>query len=191
MHVIVLAAGASTRFGSPKQLASVGGRGLLETVLDRAMQLAGPEVTVVLGADAPAIRASLGSTGASFVINDRHQEGISSSIRAGLAQLPASVEAVLVLLGDQVAVTTEDLRRLLASWENARDRIVAAQYGEVIGAPAIFPSDLFGALKGLQGDQGARALLMRHFDRVITVPVATAAIDVDTVEDLQKLQRTD
>lgn len=187
MHVIVLAAGASTRFGSPKQLTDIGGRGMLEAVVQRATELGAADVTVVLGAEAQAIRASLLDSQASIVVNGSYADGISSSIRAGLAQLPATVDAVLILLGDQAAVTTEDLRRLVARWGREPDRIVAADYGPIIGVPAIFPADLIPELASLRGDRGAQLVLSRHRGRVVTVPMPSAAIDIDTADDLRRL----
>jgi len=188
VHVIVLAAGASTRFGTPKQLANIGGLGMLEIVVQRAAELAAANVTVVLGADAHVVRESLRGSPASIVVNSNYAEGISSSIRAGLAQLPPTVDAVLMLLGDQAAVTTDDLRRLVQRWQREPGRIVAAEYGEVIGVPAIFPADLLPELASLHGDRGARSLLERHRDRVVTVPTPSAAFDIDTSDDLRRLR---
>ena len=88
-----------------------------------------------------------------------------------------------IALADQVAVTADDLRRLVTRWEQRPDRIVAAQYAGTTGVPAIFPVDLFGELAELQGDRGARALLSRYADRVVAVPMPSAAQDVDTPAD--------
>jgi molybdenum cofactor cytidylyltransferase len=71
-------------------------------------------------------------------------------------------------------------------WQQRPDRIVAAQYTGTTGAPAIFPSELFGELAALQGDRGARALLSLHADRVVAVPMPSAALDVDTPADLAR-----
>ena len=83
LHVIVLAAGASTRFGSPKQLAQVHGRPLLQLAVARAVEVAGQAVTVVLGANAAELVPLLRHTGASVVINREWAEGMGSSVRAG------------------------------------------------------------------------------------------------------------
>jgi molybdenum cofactor cytidylyltransferase len=187
MHVIVLAAGASTRFGSPKQLADIDGHAMLETVVSRAAALGEVRVTVVLGAEADAVRPSLRDSRAGVVVNSDYRDGISTSIRAGIERLPAQVAAVMILLGDQAAVTTEDLGRLVGCWKSKPECIVAAQYGDVIGVPAIFPADLLPELAALKGDRGARALISQHRQRVVTVPMPSAAIDIDTVDDLGRL----
>jgi molybdenum cofactor cytidylyltransferase len=90
----------------------------------------------------------------------------------------------LIALADQVAVTADDLRLLVARWEQQPDRIVAALYDDTIGVPAIFPADLFRELAELQGDRGARVVLLRYPERVIGVPMPSAAQDIDTPGDL-------
>jgi molybdenum cofactor cytidylyltransferase len=187
LHAIVLAAGASTRFGSPKQLIRVAGRPLLNTAVARAADVAGSAVTVVLGASAAELAPLLTHSQASIVINREWREGMASSIRAGVARLPASCTAVLLMLVDQAAVTTEDLERLVGAWRRQPDYIVAARYGMTTGVPAIFPRAAFPDLASLRGDVGARILLQRNPDRVVRVPMARAAIDIDTPEDLLEM----
>jgi molybdenum cofactor cytidylyltransferase len=190
LYVIVLAAGASSRFGSPKQLAQVNGRPLLQLAVARAVEVAGQSVTVVLGAHAAQLAPLLRHTGASMVINRDWAEGMGSSVRAGIARVPAAADAVLLMLADQPAVTADDLRRLLSAWRRQPQCMVAAQYSGTAGVPAIFPREDFAALGMLRGDAGARSLLKSAAERLIRVPLHSAAIDVDTPEDLQKLQKS-
>jgi molybdenum cofactor cytidylyltransferase len=189
VHVIVLAAGASSRFGSPKQLVRLNGRPLLHLAVSRAVEVAGQAVTVVLGANAADLAPLLRHTPASVVINRDWSEGMGSSLRTGIAQVPATADAALVMLADQPAVTAEDLRRLVATWRRQPQCIVAAHYGGTTGVPAIFPREDFSALRGLRGDAGARALLKRGGERVVRMALQSAAIDIDTPEDLLKLQQ--
>jgi len=187
LHAIVLAAGASTRFGSPKQLARLNGRPLLHMAVTRATEIAGHAVTVVLGANAADLAPLLKHTTASIVINRDWSEGMGSSIRAGIAKVPAAAAGVLLMVADQPAVTADDLRRLAGAWRRQTDHVVAAIYGGTIGVPAIFPRTYFSALGELRGDRGARVLLARNPDRVIRVPMESAALDIDTPEDLLQL----
>jgi molybdenum cofactor cytidylyltransferase len=187
LHAIVLAAGASTRFGSPKQLVRIAGRPLLHTAVARATDVAGSAVTVVLGARAAELAPLLSHSTASIVINRDWREGMASSIRAGMARIPSSCSAVLLMLADQAAVTAEDLKRLASAWRRQPEYIVAARYGVTTGVPAIFPRSAFPDLNSLRGDVGARILLQRNPDRVARVPMASAAIDIDTPEDLLAL----
>jgi molybdenum cofactor cytidylyltransferase len=187
LHAIVLAAGASSRFGSPKQLVRVAGRPLLHTAVARAAEVAGAAVIVVLGARAAELAPLLKHSQSSVVVNRDWREGLASSIRTGVARLPASCTAVLLTLVDQAAVTAEDLKRLVNAWRRQREYIAAARYGTTTGVPAIFPRSTFSDLQSLRGDTGARALLRRNPDRIVRVPMASAGIDIDTPEDLLKL----
>lgn len=189
LHVIVLAAGAATRFGSPKQLARLNGLPLLHLAVGRAVAIAGQSVTVVLGANAADLAPLLRHTGASMLINRDWTEGMGSSVRAGVAGIPAAADGALLMLADQPAVTADDLRRLVHAWRGQPNHIVAAQYAGTAGVPAIFAREDFAALASLRGDAGARALLRRAGDRLVRVPMPSAAIDIDTPEDLLKLQK--
>ena len=187
LHVIVLAAGGSSRFGSPKQLVRVDGRPLLHAAVSRSVEVAGHSVSVVLGAHASELAPLLSHSSASVVINRDWREGLASSIRAGVMRLPGSCNGVMLVLADQAAVSAEDLRRLASTWRRQPDYIVAAQYGATLGAPAIFPASTFRDLTELRGDRGAQSLFRRNPDRVIRVPMDSAAIDIDTPEDLLRL----
>ena len=185
LRVIVLAAGNSSRYGSPKLLVEVDGTSMLARAVRTAVEVAGREaVVVVLGAHAERLEPLLRDASATIAFNPHFGEGIASSIRAGVACVPAGTAAAMFVLADQVALEPADLRRLVASWERQPDCIVAARYGGTTGAPAIFPADLFGELASLQGDRGARTLLARHAARVVAVPMPAAAIDVDAPSDL-------
>jgi molybdenum cofactor cytidylyltransferase len=188
LFAIVLAAGASTRFGSPKQLVRIAGRPLLHTAVTRASEIVGSALIVVLGSGAAELGALLKHSPGSIVINQEWREGLASSIRAGVARLPLTCAGALLLLADQPSVTADDLRRLAGTWRKQPQYIAAALYGGAMGVPAIFPRSMFQALAQLRGDQGARALLRRNADRAVRVSMPSAAIDVDTPEDLLAIE---
>jgi molybdenum cofactor cytidylyltransferase len=188
IHVVVLAAGASSRFGSAKQLIRVNGRPLMLSVVSRAVELAGHSVTVVLGANAADLAPLLRHSPASVAINRDWAEGIASSIREGLAHAPATADAVLIVLADQAAVTTEDLRRLAGVWRRNPASIATAQYAGAVGVPAIFPRWCFRDLNELRGDRGAQVLLHRHVDRLVRLSMPSAELDIDRPEDLLALE---
>jgi molybdenum cofactor cytidylyltransferase len=188
LYAIVLAAGASTRFGSPKQLVRLGGRPLLHTVVTRAAEVTGNALIVVLGAGAGELAPLLKHSPGAVVVNRHWREGLASSIRAGVARLPATCAGVMLVLADQAGVTTDDLKRLAGTWRRRPRCIAAALYGGATGAPAIFPRSSFTELAALRGDSGARALLRRSADRLLRVPMPSAELDLDTPEDLLALE---
>jgi molybdenum cofactor cytidylyltransferase len=187
LYTIVLAGGASTRFGSSKQLVRIGGRPLLHTVVSRAAEVTGNALIVVLGAGAGELAPLLKHSPGSVVVNRQWREGLASSIRAGVARLPSTCAGVLLVLADQAAVTSEDLKRLAGTWRRRPQSIVAALYAGTTGAPAIFPRDTFAELAALRGDAGARPILRRCADREVRGPFPAAELDLDTPEDLLQL----
>lgn len=189
IHVVVLAAGASSRFGSTKQLVRVNGRPLMLSAVSRAVELAGHSVTVVLGANATELAPLLRHSPASIAINRDWTEGIASSIRTGLAHTPDTADGILLALADQAAVTTEDLRRLASLWRRNPVSIATAQYAGTVGVPAIFPRWCFRDLNELRGDRGAQQLLQRHVDRLARLPMPSAELDIDRPEDLLALEQ--
>jgi molybdenum cofactor cytidylyltransferase len=188
LYAVVLAAGASTRFGGIKQLVRIDGRPLLHASVSRAVEIAGAATIVVLGANAAELAPLLTHTPATVVINRDWREGIGSSIRAGVARLPSACTGVMLVLADQVAVTSQDLQRLAGTWRRQPDYVAAALYSGATGVPAIFPRSRFRELAELRGDIGARMLLHRNPDRVVRVPMDSAALDIDTPEDLLAIE---
>jgi molybdenum cofactor cytidylyltransferase len=160
---IVLAAGSSTRFGSPKQDLVFRG----ETLLARAARIA---------------REAAGET---IVItrenNPNAGEGIASSIRAGVER--AGEARILITLCDQPLVTAEHLRALLA----VDAPIAATGYRGIAGVPAAFAPRFVPELLALRGDRGARAVIEAHRDETVIVPFEAAGTDIDTPEDLGSL----
>ena len=187
LYSIVLAAGAATRFGSAKQLVRVSGRPLLHNTVSNAVEITGGATIVVLGAYAAELAPLLSHTPASVLINREWHEGIGSSIRRGVAALPSTCTAVMMMLADQAAVTAQDLQRLVSAWKRQPEYVAAALYSGSTGVPAIFPRSRFAELSQLRGDIGARRLLQRNPDRVVRVPMDSAALDIDTPEDLLSL----
>jgi molybdenum cofactor cytidylyltransferase len=188
LHIIVLAAGASTRLGQPKQLVQLGGRPVLHRVVSNCVAVAGSAVTVVIGANAKDLTRLLGHSPASVIVNRQWEEGMASSLRRGLAALPPTCDAVMIVLGDQVAITPDDLKRLVGGWKEEEGVIAAAMYEGHVGVPAIFPRICFSELSQLRGDQGARIILDRHSFRLVRVPMPNASVDLDTPEDLAALR---
>jgi CTP:molybdopterin cytidylyltransferase MocA len=144
-------------------------------------------VTVVLGAHAGELAPLLKHSPASIAVKRDWSEGIASSIREGVAHAPSTADAILIMLADQAAVTTEDLRRLAGTWRRNPNSIAAAQYSAGVGVPAVFPRWCFRELNELRGDRGAQSLMQRFADRVVRLPMPSAELDIDRPEDLLAL----
>jgi len=185
LHVLVLAAGASSRFGRPKQLELIYGVPMLKLIIGRAYAVAGGAVSVVVGAHATKILPFLADAAVSVEINSEWEEGLLSSIRCGVSKLPPTCKGALLLLGDQIAVSEQDLRQLVESWRSDDRCTVASRYGGGLGVPVIFPRAQFPALLALHGDGGAKALLREGSGQVIGVNMPNAEYDIDTPADLR------
>jgi molybdenum cofactor cytidylyltransferase len=182
---VVLAAGESRRFGSPKQLLPWKATTLLEHVVDTALASSLGDVIVVLGHLGEKIRDLLKDRPIRLVINHDWDKGLSTSVSAGLRALPASYDACLFLLGDQPNVTTEMINTILSTYRRTLAPIVAPAYRGQRGNPVLFSRSLFPELLSMEGDQGGREVILRHRDEMETVEVEEEDVflDIDTVAD--------
>lgn len=188
LHAAILAAGASTRFGSPKQLVRIAGTPVLHQAIANAAFVAGRSVTVVIGAYARDIAQALRQSAASVVVNRAWAEGLASSIRTAVESAPSRSDGLLLLLADQVAVTADDLKRLYAAWKRHPILVAAALYEGAPGLPAIFPRWTLPGLLELRGDRDPRLVIRRNVDQLVRVPMPNAGIDLDTPEDLLSIE---
>jgi len=182
---LVLAAGAATRFGAPKQLAELDGVPMLEHALRTMTAATVGRVVVVLGSGADEIAERVDFHGADALVCDRWEEGQSASLACGLAEL-ADCEAVVVTLGDQPRVSPDAIQRVIAARNGAS--AVRATYGGTPGHPVLLERDLFEQLRNVTGDKGARNLLVSA--QVLDVPCDDlgGGEDVDTPAELDALR---
>lgn len=190
---VLLAAGRSSRLGSPKQLLAFEGRSLVRRAALAALGSGCDGVVVVLGAGAQAVSRELSGLDLIQVENPEWEEGIGASIRRGVEaalERDPECEAVLLLLADQPAVSAPLLTRLLAERRESGSELVACAYAGSLGVPALFGRPHFPALRALGGDRGAKAILLAHAARVRRVAFPEGAIDVDTPEDVETHRRS-
>ncbi|MFP8878899.1 MAG: nucleotidyltransferase family protein [Myxococcota bacterium] len=184
---VLLAAGGSTRMGEPKQLIQVGGRSLVQHASDVALRSQCAALFVVAGAACDAIRSELADLPAVVVVAEDWREGLSRSIRCGVDAVSRSADpafdAVLLLLADQPEITPAHLDAVMDLYRTNASAMVATLYAGSVGAPAVFGRRHFAALHALEGDRGAKTLLLGE-PAAGRVPFAKAALDIDTPGDL-------
>ncbi|TWB49557.1 NTP transferase domain-containing protein [Nitrospirillum viridazoti] len=186
---LVLAAGSARRMGANKLLADYAAQPLVRHAVTAALAANPGRVTVVLGHQAAEVRAALRGLDVRFIEAVDHAQGLSASLKAGLAGA-AGGTGVLVCLGDMPRVTADTHRRLLARFTAAAGRAIVVPVAEGRrGNPVLWPADLVPAMAGITGDQGARSLLATHANRVVEVPSDGGVhLDVDTPDALAALR---
>ena len=180
---VVLAAGTSSRMGRNKLVEQVAGKALVRHAVDAALEAGLDPVIVVTGHEAGRVRAALADADVCFVHNDAFPDGLSRSLRAGIAAVPPDRNGAMVLLGDMPDVTSGLVRQLTAVFDPARGRaiIVANAQGER-GHPVLWARQYFPQMESLKGDVGAKALLVANSGQVFDVAAADEApiTDLDT-----------
>jgi len=180
---VILAAGSGRRMGGPKALLCLGGETLLRRAARVALEAGCNPVLAVIGTWDP----ELEGLDVQCLVNPLADEGMASSIRAGVAALPDGAEAVLLLTVDQPSVDASLLRRLMDLATTAPERPVACAYAGTLGVPAVIPRRLFTALQDLRGDRGAKAILLQ--EDALTLPFTGGEADLDRPEDLALFKR--
>ena len=189
--IILLAAGESKRLGRPKQLLRFAGSTFLQHGLNTAhASLASPIVTV-LGANAEAMKNKIENE-PHVVVNPNWNEGMASSIRAGvkaLLEIDSTVDGVILMVCDQPYVDCNVLNNLIAAHQVSGKSIVACSYNNTFGPPALFQKVMFPELLQLYGDTGAKSIVRQHADEVEMISFPKGEVDIDTEADYEKLSK--
>ena len=187
--IIILAAGNSSRLGRPKQLLPYRNKTLLQVVSDAALQTPFRPVTIVLGAYKNEIAKQIHGT-VNYVFNDHWQEGMASSIAAGLAatlELSPGIQQVIIAVSDQAFISQEIFEQLHQQQQLSDKGIVASRYGKIAGTPVLFSKKYFTDLLSLKGDSGAQSILKTYPEDIETITFEKGEMDIDTEEDYKKL----
>ncbi|HCN82684.1 MAG TPA: nucleotidyltransferase family protein [Sphingobacteriaceae bacterium] len=188
--IIILAAGNSSRFGSPKQLLQYKNKSLVQLVADEAIRTVSKSVIVVTGGNKTLIETDLKDKEIQIVYNPDWQEGMASSISCGLKDLVKSfpqLENVIITVCDQPYISSDLFKDLIKKKSSSRKNIIASAYKNTFGVPVLFDKRYFNDLLGLKGQSGAKKLLKNFADDVDSVIFKKGDIDIDTVRDYENL----
>jgi molybdenum cofactor cytidylyltransferase len=185
---VILAAGSSSRMGSPKQALQYRGESLLRRAALAALGAGCRPVVVVTGANAEMSRRELEKLDVREVLNNFWETGMASSIRAGIEGLAGeNPDAAVFMLCDQPHVTAELIYALIAAHRATGRPVVASTYGGSYGVPALFSRTLFAEMARLEGAAGAKRIIKQHAAEAHYIPFPGGEVDVDTPADFSRL----
>ena len=190
---LILGAGASQRFGPPKQLLPFRGTTMLGWVVDQTQRATGlDEVVVVLGRAAEQVRERVDFGAARVVENPSFSEGCSSSYRAGIGALHPESAAIMIILGDLPGITPEIIDRLADAWREGQAPIALCSYSGRKGHPMIFAKSMFAQLVDLHGDKAAWKLVDANAAVVQEVRFSLPfPEDINTPQDFERMTLSD
>jgi molybdenum cofactor cytidylyltransferase len=188
LSILILAAGNSSRLGSPKQLVEFEGKTLIERITETALSIS-EVVLVVLGGNSEQILPKLErfEDSISTVFNPDWQEGMGTSIRFGVEHLTEKSDLILILLSDQPFISKVLLQNMLQTYANLQNPIITCVYNNTLGVPILFDKSIFPELLELSGNKGAKSFLHLYKDKISTIDFPEGIIDIDTIEDVEKL----
>ena len=188
MHLVtlILAAGSSSRMGSIKQLLSINGKTLLQHTLDLSTKIKSTRTLCVLGAHAEEIMQKVDGKNVEFIINKNHKLGLSASIISGIEYLQKEkipFDGLFILLADQPAIKQDYYDEMIRLFDEKRTKIIASNYGNTPGVPAIFPAIFTNDLLQITGDKGAKEFLQKNKRRTLSPQTLVNLLDIDTPKD--------
>jgi molybdenum cofactor cytidylyltransferase len=181
--IIVLAAGASTRLGAPKQLLKYNGITLLRRTVETVLLSKAESIHVVFGFEAEKMQLEIAGLPVDVIINPNWQRGISTSIQSGIQSLEPNIDAAIIVLCDQLKLSTDILNKLIDTYASTRAPIITCKYVGTVGVPAMFDYRIFPELLTLEGDLGAKKIIERHTKERIEIDFLGGEIDIDTNAD--------
>ena len=185
---VILAAGGSSRMGTPKQTLAYGRTTLLRRAVETALSAGCEPVVVVVGAERSLVSSHLEGLTVCLVDNPLWQQGLGSSIRNGIeALVPSAIDAAIILLSDQPLVRADHVRKLIEAAQTQQASIVASGYAGSLGVPALFKTQVFELLLAIRPSAGAKALFFHPDYRTIEIPLPEAEQDIDTPDDYRRV----
>lgn len=188
--IIVLAAGESVRMNEPKQLLQFEGKTLLRRAVETAIASDCKPVIVILGANFEKAKAEIEDLPIEICINEIWQSGLSSSIKVGienLLKIAPNISASVITLADLPFVTANHINLFVEKFYQSKSVIIAAEYNEIHGVPALFARKIFDDFNKLSGDKGAKMIIEKRRESLATINLPEAAFDIDTPQDFINL----
>jgi molybdenum cofactor cytidylyltransferase len=187
---VVLAAGSSSRMGAPKQLLRLDDRPLLQHVLDNVRNSKVRDIVVVLGASAEAVQHEIDLRDVRVVVNENYQQGMGTSLKAGISAVAPDADSALIVLADQPFVRATTLNALIAEHRRSKAKIVIPAFRGFRGNPVLLDRSVFPEVLKLAGDIGCRAIFGDHPKGIVRLPVDDIGIllDIDRRDDLEALR---
>ena len=186
--IVILAAGSSSRLGQSKQLLKTGNEYLINRMIRFSLDSLADKVYLVLGADKKEILSVLNSDKTTIIVNNKWEQGIGSSIKAGLSSaINDNMVAVLFIVVDQIKLKTDTLNNLIEKFRSSNYPICASSYGNNYGIPAIFDKSLFQDILMLDDQNGCKSIIARNIENTLLIDFPGGEIDIDTADDLKKL----
>ncbi|MBD1387552.1 nucleotidyltransferase family protein [Mucilaginibacter rigui] len=187
--IVILAAGSSSRMGTPKQNLYIGRHTLLQRMV-QAATAASDSVLVILGANFDALAATINDTNAGILYNKDWALGMGSSIKLAVSHIQlkhTNTDTIVFMVCDQPYVNAELLKKLIITAGKVKEEIIACSYNGIMGVPVVFKKRYFSELLTLNGKEGAKKILEQHMEDVYTVPFPLGSVDIDTEEDYNNL----
>ena len=184
--ILIVAAGESKRLGQPKQLLRKNGTTLLENSLNEIVKSRVGDIFLVLGANADLILSEMKTTDCQVIINKNWKKGIGESIAFGMKAIikEDNYDGVIISVADQPFLTADILKKIINNIPENK-MIIKSKYEEGSGPPVYFSQHFFEEMKNLSGDEGAKPLVKKYKEFVISIDFPKGNIDIDTKEDLK------
>ncbi len=189
--LIILAAGASLRYGASKQFLSFNGETFLRRIVSESVESVCQPIVAVFGADAQNLSRHIDEFAVHTIQNKNWKKGMGTSISVGMGKLleiDEGVAGAVITVCDQPFVTSDVINGLVQNFNESQALIVASRYAETLGVPALFSRRLFSDLRALKNSGGAKELIKRFSAETAAIDFSEGAIDIDTPEDFQRLK---
>ncbi|NNL15197.1 MAG: nucleotidyltransferase family protein [Flavobacteriaceae bacterium] len=191
--ILILAAGGSSRMGSPKQLLKWKGSNLINHTISKAIKLKAKDIFVILGANSDLIKSELDQNRVNVLFNRDWKKGLGSSISHGIKFILKSdpeLEGILIMLVDQPLIEYDHYLKLINSFDSDSKAIIATKYSDDnLGVPALIDEFYFKELCDLNSDSGAKQLFVKYAQNVVSVANHKANFDLDTLDEYEQLYR--